>query len=128
LRIQQQGFDSFRDSIGACLINDQAAPAASDFTKCTVPAAYARFAMDKTFRDWQSETFHERRINREATFAISAQERFVVDVTQPAQRPATHPQFPNFTNDLIERRSYVSPDQSQLESEVFLPQLFGGAK
>ena len=90
------------------MIDNQAAAAARDFAKRAVVAADARFAMEKTFDNGQSETFHEGRINRETTFAISAQQSFVINMTQPAHRAAAHPQFPNCANDLIQRRADVA--------------------
>jgi len=126
LWIQQQGFDSVRERVGFCLIDKETASSARDFTKRAIAAANARLSMEKTFGNRQPETFHQRRINRETTFAISAQERFVVDVTQPAQRSAAHPKFPDLPDYFVEWRADIAANQRQIESYSIGPELFRG--
>src|SRR5262249_10939537 len=116
--------DAVHERVGVRLIDNQTAAAARDFAESAISTASARFAMEKTFHDRQAETFHERRINGEVTFAIGAQQRFIVHVTQPVQRTSAHSQLPNFTNDLVQRRANVATDQRQLESEAFIPKFF----
>jgi len=84
--IGQQFFDPSRESVRTRLIDNQTSAAAGDFSERAVAAANAWLAMQKTFYDGQSVTLHQRWINGEPAIAILAQQCFVIDMPQPAER------------------------------------------
>jgi hypothetical protein len=85
-----QSFDAGRQHVLVRLIDNQASAAVCDFPQGVVPAANARFAMEKALNDWETESVHQLGVNSESTPPIFAKQPLVADVTQSAERAASH--------------------------------------